>query len=326
MADATQTWTPLPLVKKTAAYLAEKGVPGARLDAEVLLASVLGLTRISLYAASERVLTEAEVDAYRAMVRRRANREPVGRILGCREFMGLEFRVTPEVLSPRPETEILVEQALRILCPERKGLPRAGAPTRMRPLGGFPEGVAEPDAPVYAAGPGRTVLDIGTGSGCIAVSVAVLAPGVEVVAGDISAAALNVARENAARHGVDGRIAFREGDLFSVCEPDETFDVIVSNPPYLVEGDEGIWPEVARYDPALALYGGADGLTVYRALAGSVERHLRPGGALLLEVGAGQAEAVTGILRDSTLLTGLETVPDHAGIDRVVMARMALPE
>lgn len=322
---AEQTWTPLPLVKKTAAYLAEKGVPGARLDAEVLLASVLGLSRITLYASSERVLSEAEVDAYRAMVRRRANREPVSRILGKREFMGLDFHVTPEVLSPRPETEILVEQALRILCPERKGLPRAGAPTRMRPLGGFPEGVAEPEAPTYAAEPERRVLDIGTGSGCIAVSLAVLAPGVRVVAGDVSAAALAVAEENAGRHGVGERIDFREGDLFSVCAAVEVFDVIVSNPPYLVEGDTDIWPEVARYDPPLALYGGADGLAVYRALAGSVERHLRPGGALLLEVGAGQADAVAGILREATLLTGIEAVPDHAGIDRVVMARMARP-
>lgn len=321
---AEQTWTPLDLVKKTAAYLAQKEVPGARLDAEVLLASVLGLSRISLYAASDRVLTEAEVDAYRAMVRRRANREPVSRILGKREFMGLDFRVTPDVLSPRPETEILVEKALRILCPDRKGLPRAGAPTRMRPLGGFPDGVAEPEAPVYAADPERTVLDIGTGSGCIAVSLAVLAPGVQVVASDISAAALAVAQDNASLHHVEGRIAFREGDLLTVCHPEEAFDVIASNPPYLVEGDSAIWPEVARYDPAVALYGGSDGLAAYRTLAESVERHLRPGGVLLLEVGAGQAEAVTAILRDTTLLTELETIPDHAGVDRVVVARMAV--
>lgn len=291
---AATPWHPVELIKTTAAYLEEKGVPSARLDAELLLAEVLGCRRIDLYVRFEQPLTPEEVDAYRDLVRRRAGREPVSRILGVREFMSHRFKVTPEVLSPRPETEILVEEALRLL-----------------------EAMGSAEEP-----PG--LLDLGTGSGCIAVSVAARRPEVQMVATDLSAPALLVARDNAHAAGVWQRIDFREGDLFDACWPDETFDMILCNPPYLAEGDPAIWPEVSRYDPPRALYGGETGLDFYPRLAVEGAERLRPGGCLLLEVGAGQAGTVMAMLNDVDALESVRSLTDHAGVERVVTARRTL--
>lgn len=453
-----RTWTPLELVKTTAEYLAGKGIPTPRLDAEVLMAKLLDCTRVQLYTQFDRPLAAADVDRYRGWIRRRLGREPVSRILGVREFMGIPITINEHVLSPRPETEILVEQALAILHPERRNRrrrselraeanPPAPAPqpalqhappatagdgwddearteaiqipealaavaaddeaTRefsradpnapdlldldapaprdperapTTPLaaddaswGALDDGadgwgddattetttvdetttVGEPRRPEYApdtdsrptipgaelvgtetcpsagsgfGGPLYKVLELGVGSGCIAVSIAKYAPRAHVVAGEVHAPALLVARHNAVANEVWERVDLREGDLFEVCWEEERFDLILSNPPYLVEGDPAIWPEVRDYDPPVSLYGGADGLDFYRRILGQAELWLKPGGHLLLEVGAGQAEPVLRMIREGTLLEEAETVPDHAGIDRVVMARMPVQD
>ncbi len=292
MAEAP--WTPLALVKTTAAYLAEKGADAPRLDAELLLAHVLGCSRIGLYAQFERPLVAEEVDAYRALVRRRAAREPVSRILGTREFMGIAFRVTPSVFSPRPETELLVEEAVRRLR-ERTG----------------PAGGQEAEPP--------RVLDLCTGSGCVAVSVAAHVPGARVVATEISPDAAAVARGNAERAGVAERVEVREGDLLAPLAPAARFDLVLANPPYLVEGDPAIWPEVRDYDPPVALYGGEDGLAVVRRIAAEAPPHLAPGGVVLCEVGAGQAGAAGSILAAGLGTEAWRALKDAAGIPRVVV-------
>jgi release factor glutamine methyltransferase len=352
-----KVWTPLPLVKTTADFLKQKGIPTPRLDAELLLCEALGCgNRVDLYTRFEQPLTEAELGAYRELVKRRAAREPVSRILGAREFMSITFKVTPAVLSPRPETEILVEEALKILSPEKgkktecqdfaenhaqvdvaeirdgEVYVEALPPVELESLAEEPGKYAEePVAPTSTGDEEKTVaaeevkkliFDLGTGSGCIAVSLAALYPGVRVVAGDVSEEALAVARENAETAGVAERVEFRCGDCFGVCRPGESFDLIVSNPPYLVEGDPEIWPEVRGFDPALALYGGKDGLDFYKRIASEAETWLNPRGVLLLEIGAGQSGAVMALLHDLTLLENIRCVRDYAGVERVVVAEM----
>lgn len=287
---SNEPWTPVPLIKTTAEYFASKGVPTPKLDAEILLRHVLGLkNRIELYTQFERPLTDAELSAYRELVRRRATREPVNRILGACEFMGLAFTITPAVLSPRPETEILVEQANKRL----------------------------------EANPAARVLDLGTGSGCIAIAIACMNREVAVTAVEVDPAALAVAQKNAEQHeAITERLAFREGDWFAALNDDERFDLILSNPPYIAEGDEAIWPEVKNFDPAGALYAGADGLDAYRRIAAEVTTWLNPGGAVLLEIGQGQENAVTALLQDAGM-TSTEVICDHAGIGRVVIATSA---
>ncbi len=353
-----KTWTPLPLLKTTAAFLEAKGVPTPRLDAEVLLCQVLGCaSRIELFTGFERPLLAAELGRYRELVRRRGRREPVSRILGEREFMGIPFKVTPTVFSPRPETEILVEEVVRRLTPpkpkrsaavyakfeaalQKQQEGPAAASVEAPPLperDEIPPAEADPvnlqaspppsPLPIPETRTEETsissprVLDLGTGSGCIAVAVAALCPRTRVVATDISPAALAVARDNAGAADVNARVEFREGDLFAACRAGETFNLVLSNPPYLVAGDEAIWPEVYDYDPPEALYGGADGLAFYRRLAPEVEKWLNPGGVLLLEVGAGQAAAVTALLRAQAGLEDIHALRDYLGVERVVVAR-----
>jgi len=293
----TQTWTPLPLIQTTAAFFAKKEIPTPRLDAEVLLCHVLGLSRrIELYTSFERPLTEGEVEGYRALVRRRVQREPVSHILGYREFMGIRFTVTRDVLAPRPETEILVEEAVRLL--QERGESADAASAR--------------------------VLDLGTGSGCIAVSLAALCPRAAVLATDLSPAALAVACGNAESAGVADRVAFGEGDLFAAIPTGQTFDLILSNPPYVADGDPGVWPEVRDYEPAMAVFCGADPYSFHRRIAAGVETWLNPGGWLLVEVGQGQAQGVEAIWAEETGLGEIRSLADHAGCGRVVVGRKSL--
>jgi len=277
--------SPLELVRLTAEYLKDKGVGSARLDAEVLLAHVLGVPRIQLYLQFDRPLAEVEVAAYREAVRRRARREPVAHITGVREFWSLVFAVDGRVLVPRPETEVLVE-AVR---------------SRM--------------------GAGGRLLDVGTGSGALAIALLTECPAWRAVATDISREALVVARENGARHGVDERLELRLGDLF---EPvaGEYFDLIVANLPYIPAGEiDALEPEVAAFDPRLALDGGTDGLAVIRRLVSAAPESLAPGGLLALEFGAGQEEAVSRLLEETRRYEDVELVADYAGHPRVAVAR-----
>lgn len=275
-----EVWTVLRLLQWTEGYLRERGVEEARLDAQLLLADVLKVDRVGLYLNYDRPLDGAELAPFREMVRRRARREPVQYILGKTEFWSLPIRVTPAVLIPRGDTEVLVEEAL-------KRAPQA-----------------------------KTVLDVGTGSGAIAVALAREIPGARCEGIDISSEALAIAAENARENGVADRIVFRRGDLAAL--PGMSWDLIVSNPPYIPHGDLAtLMPEVRDFEPRLALDGGPDGLAPYRHLGRQSREKLSPGGWLLVEVGIGQAEMVQKLLAEN----GLKEVfarADYAGIPRVV--------
>ena len=276
-----EVWTVLKLLRWTADYFAGRGIDSPRLDAELLLAETLGLDRVGLYLNFERPLQAEELAAYREKVRRRAGREPLAYVLGRTEFWSLPFKVTSAVLVPRPDTELLVEEAL-------KRLPAATA----------------------------RLLDVGTGSGALAIALAHERPGCTVTAIDVSPAALAVATENARANGVAERVAFIEADLAAL--PAGPFDLVVANPPYIPTGDlPALMPEVRDFEPQLALDGGGDGLDACRALARQAGTVLAPGGWLLVEIGIGQAEAVRGLLTAAGL-TDIFTARDLSGIERVV--------
>jgi release factor glutamine methyltransferase len=278
-----ETWTVLKVLQWTAGYLREKGIEGGRLDAELLLSDALSLDRVGLYLNYDRPLTTAELAFFRERVGRRARREPLQYIVGRVEFWSLPFVVNPAVLIPRPDTEILVEEALK----------RASAEA--------------------------TVLDVGTGSGAIAIALAHELPAADVHGVDISPAALEVAAENARLNGVGGRVRLAEADLARL--PEGPFDLIVSNPPYIPSGElAALMPEVRDFEPSLALDGGGDGLDSYRLLARQAPSRLRSGGWLLLETGAGQAPAVRKLLSEAGLLDVFSR-DDYAGIPRVVGGR-----
>jgi release factor glutamine methyltransferase len=288
-------------------YLETKGVESARLDAELMLAEVLGLSRIQLYTNHDRPLAPVEVAAFRELLRRRAGREPVAYILGRREFWSLDLEVDRRVLIPRPETELLVEQALRAL---RGQLSNGSRPS---------ERLAE-----RAVGANARVLDVGTGSGAIAVALAVESDSLELVATDCSHASLEIAPRNAERHGVAARIEFRQGDLFEPIDAGERFDLIVSNPPYCREDELAqMEPEVRSWEPSPALVSGDDGMITTRRMIEEAPSHLKSEGWLLVEVGT-QA----GDVREYFAACGwreVVTFKDLAGRDRVVAARPPLP-
>lgn len=285
MSTQQEKWNVLKILNWTKGYLAEKGVENSRLEAEWILCEALALDRMGLYLNFDRPLTEPELAACRGMIARRAKREPLQYILGSQEFMGLDFEVTPAVLIPRHDTEVLVTEAVN----------RGGA-----------------------AG---SILDIGAGSGCVAVAIAKALPEAKVSAVDISPEALAVARLNAEKHGAP--VQCFEGSLF---EPfaGRRFDMVVSNPPYIPKGElDTLQPEVRAFEPLSALDGGPDGLDFYRAIVTGAPGHLNPGGWLLFEVGAGQAPAVLDLLRSSGLSAECFSAKDPAGIERVVGGRLA---
>ena len=266
------------------------GVDGARLTAEALMALLLGMGRAGVYARLRDSLDAAKDEAYTGLVRRRANREPLQYITGRQEFCGLDFIVGPEVLVPRPETEMLVTEGSGLL---------AGA-----------------QAPVIA--------DIGTGSGCVAVSLAVRLPGAKVYAVDSSHAALVTAEKNSGMHGVTDRVRLLSGDIFSPMGAEGLaggLDLIVSNPPYIPSGDiQGLQQEVL-FEPRAALDGGLDGLDVFRRLIVEAPAYLKPGGWLLIEIGLGQSDAVRRIVDEAHGLELSGFKRDFSGIERVLVAR-----
>ena len=279
-------------IAAASARLARAGVESARLDAELLMAAAAGVSRATLIAGGAEI-DAAAAERFERMVARREAREPLAYIVGYREFFSLELAVRPGVLIPRPETETVVEAALELL--------------RRRPA--------------------ATVLDIGTGSGAIAIAIAVNAPSTRIAALDISKVSLEVASDNARRHRCANRIAFLHGDCFAALEgsapPFDPFDLIVSNPPYIAETEFAtLAPEVRDFEPRLALEGGRDGIDFYRRIAAGLARWLVPGGEVILEVGAGQAEAVEAMMRVAGCAASART-RDLAGVDRVVRARRA---
>lgn len=288
-ADAAQSWTILSLVLWSADYLASKGVESGRLDAEWLLASALGTERLQLYLKYDRPVGPEEREAFKRLLRRRACREPLQYILGRAAFRELELVADPRALIPRPETEVLVEEVL------------AWAKDRKSGLG--------------------TVMDIGTGTGAVSVSLAVEGVCERIVATDISEGALEVARLNAQRHGVEALLDFRRGSLFEIVDSGETFDVIVSNPPYVATGERAsLQPEIRDWEPSEALFAGDDGLDVIQPLIAEAPEHLIDGGLLALEVGLGQAERVTRQIDDSGRFERARVRRDLGGLPRIIMA------
>ncbi|MGH7480667.1 MAG: peptide chain release factor N(5)-glutamine methyltransferase, partial [Longimicrobiales bacterium] len=276
---ATAAHTPIELARLAAGRLADAGIENARLDAELLLAHVLGLRRLDLYLQFDRPLTEAEVALYRDATRRRLRREPLQYITGVAGFRELTLRVDGRVLIPRPETELLVGEVLR-------GAGERAASSEQRVANSEQRAANELRA-----------LDIGTGSGAVALSLAREGGFAHVVATDLSTDALELARENAAAAGLSEAVDFREGALWDTVRPGERFDVVASNPPYVADGDRSeLAPEVADWEPAAALFGGTDGLDVIRPVVTGAPARLRPDGLLALEVGAGQADAVAALL------------------------------
>jgi release factor glutamine methyltransferase len=314
-----KTWTVLEIIDWSRNYLAEKGFENARLETELLLGHALSLPRIELYLNFERRMSEGELARYKALLKRRLAGEPVQYVTGTAAFMFSEFEVNPAVLIPRPETEALTEVALRMIG-EATAVgsgdvsEAATQPSGLEPASGAPGSVREG---------GVGVADIGTGSGVIAVTIALKRPAAAVYATDSSAAALDVARRNARRAGVEERVTFLEGPLFEPLRDaglQGNLSMIVSNPPYVPSGEiDGLEPEVRDFEPRAALDGGPDGLDYLRKIAQDGPALLEPGGALVLEVGDGQARAVRELLEQS--LTDVEVLRDYAGRDRIVTGR-----
>jgi release factor glutamine methyltransferase len=315
-------WTIGRLLKWTADYLAQHGADSPRLDAEVLLAHARRCQRIDLYAAYDEEVDEAARATFRDLVRRRATGTPVAYLVGHREFYALDFEVTPDVLIPRPETELLVvalsdHVKQRLLC--------AGLPTPHKSGRHTGDGVArsgdrlqqEKDRPQQTI----AIADVGTGSGILAVCAAKYVGGARVTAIDVSPAALEVARRNAARHGVAERIEFVQSNLFANVLPDVCFDYIVSNPPYVTTAEMAELPgDVREHEPHVALDAGEEGTTVIAPLIKQAAERLYPGGVLLVEVSPMIAGRVEDLVRSQATFELGPTIRDPAGHARVVQA------
>ena len=274
--------TVLEVIQKSAEFLVKKGVEPPRLQTELLLAHVLRLPRMQLYLNFARELSDTELGTLRELVKRRGQREPLQHIIGSTSFCGLEFAANRHVLVPRPETELLAELGWQFLSTLNPPVLRSS-----------PSSVALRRVDTAEGGQPSTALDFGTGSGCIAVALAVKCPNARVVALDASADALAVAKENAGRNGVGDRIEFHCGNGFAALPADARFHLVVSNPPYIPSGEiASLQPEVRDFDPHGALDGGPDGLDFHRLLAAQAGPFLQPGGRIRLEFGDGQADAV----------------------------------
>ena len=283
----TEQWTIEKLITWTKQYFSARGIDTPRLDAEVLLSHILGKDRMYLYVHFDQPLGSEELAKFREAVKHRAQRRPVAYITAHKEFMGLDFFVSPAVLIPRPDTEILAEAVL--------------------------ERLTSSDAPARPS-----LLDIGTGSGALIISLLVKLPAATGTAVDISEAALGVAATNARIQKVDNRLTLLRSDLFSALE-EKRFAAIVSNPPYIPTMDvTGLAPEV-HCEPVIALDGGKDGLDYYRRLLVGCPQHLEAGGFMALEVGEGQAKHVAALAEKVDGLTVSEIRKDYAGIERVVI-------
>ncbi len=281
------TETALSLAQKAGSHLAGKGIEQARLESELLLAAVLGITRLELYLQHDRPINDTQLEQFRSHVRRRLKREPLQYILGRAPFRKLELVVDRRVLIPRPETEVLVDHVIRWLKQQDGS---------------------------------QLVLDIGTGSGAIALSLAQETDAM-IVASDASDDALAVARSNATRLGLSHRVEFRSGSLWQPFDDAQGFDVIVSNPPYVATDErESLQPEVRDWEPAEALFAGAQGLDLIECLIAGAPQRLRAGGLLALEVGSQQAATVSGWLEQDGRYTSIQNHKDLAGRERIVLA------
>ncbi|ULA59280.1 MAG: Release factor glutamine methyltransferase [Nitrospira sp.] len=276
------------LVRESESRLDAAGIDQPLLEAAWLVEHVLKLSPLMQRVNAERLISIAEWEQVRALVARRVAREPLQYLLGTQEFLGRDFDVTPSVLIPRPESALLVDEAVR-RCAQTSG---------------------------------ATIVDVGTGSGCLAVSLALAMPTARVLAIDASAEALVVARTNLAKHGLGARIACYHGDLLAPISKEGLtgqIQVVISNPPYIADEDVAtLQPEVRDFEPRLALVGGHDGMKVHRRLLEQAPAYLKPGGVLLMEVGLGQAAAVCRQAEEQGQLHTYAVLQDGGGIDRVV--------
>jgi len=279
-------------IYQAAQRLSVHGIGNARLDAEILLSHTFMRDRAWLIIHRDESLDESQWSLFEDAVNRRARREPLQYITGKQEFWGLDFSVTPDVLIPRPETELVVEAALKI---------------------------------IHTGGKRVTIVDLCAGSGCIAVSLAKETGAARIFATDKSDRALAVARENARKHDVSDRIRFLEGDLFGpLAELDlhGMVDIIVSNPPYVRSGDlSALQPEVKDFEPKLALIAGPKGTEIQQRIIGTAPEFLKKSGALIMEMGQGQSDALMGMVNDAGRYEIPEIMKDLAGIERVLVAR-----
>ncbi|MCB9840755.1 MAG: peptide chain release factor N(5)-glutamine methyltransferase [Phycisphaeraceae bacterium] len=385
---SNEPWTTRRLLAWMGEAFGKAGLESPRLQAEMLLAHVIGCQRLRLFMEAEREATSEERDRLRGLVARALRHEPIDYLVGERSFFGLLMKADARVLVPRPSTETLVEfvlqasrragesaedaegaeaarseelvqesepRAARIAgagevvfdLHDREGMSSLGAfkpsgeeleeedeaaleraPVKRTPAAAPPTQAASPGhrTPVNrrakAGGPAWRIADVCTGSGCIAIAIAKHLARARVVATDISGDALAVARDNAARHGVDGRIEFVRGDLLAALRGKGPFDVIVSNPPYIPDDEWADVPaNVKDYEPTIALRGGTDGLDFVRPLLADGAALLAPGGLLLVEVAASRAEEAAGLARANPMLEGVEVLRDCDALPRVVVAR-----
>jgi release factor glutamine methyltransferase len=272
-------------------HLQEKGIESPWVNAELLLRKTLDMGPVELYLHSNRALTKSQFASYKSLIGKRARGEPTQYILGRREFWSLDLKVAHGVFIPRPETELLVEEAVRIFRDER----------------------------LHAL----QCMEVGTGSGAIAIALAKELKRCSVVAGDVSWEAVHLARENARIHGVSGRIRFLVGDAFSAIKGGKRrFDLIISNPPYIASSRiETLSREIAEFEPRIALDGGPDGLEPLRKIVVGTELFLKDGGWLMLEVGEEQGGAVAEMIRNTGFFEPPLIIKDHSGLDRVIRAR-----
>jgi len=285
-------WTIIQLLNETQKYFEKKGIESPRLDAEILLAFALSKERIKLYIDFESPINDKELSTFRDLVKRRAKREPVAYIMGFKEFWSTNLKVTEDVLIPRPETELIVEQTLKLIKAN------------------------------YLKGHKIVAADIGTGSGAISIALAKEFSDISFFSVDISLKALKVAKQNIYLNGLESQVFAVCADSYYAFKEIEVFDFILSNPPYVLKSDiAGLQPEITDFEPYLALDGGADGLDFYRNSLSGLCRVLKPGGFAVFEIGEEQGKSVTGIFEESEAFAEVDVLKDYSGKDRLITAR-----
>jgi release factor glutamine methyltransferase len=285
------TWTIARVVEWTEDYFNRNNLSESRIDAELLLSHVLNCKRLDLYLKKDEEIGKRELAKFKQLIVERKNRKPVSYITGEREFMGLSFKVNSGTLIPRPETELLVEEAVKLIKKRKLSL----------------------------------VLEIGTGSGNIAVSIAKLAGGVKVFSSDASLDALRVAQGNADAHGVADRVVLKHGDLFEALRGEGlegAFDMIVSNPPYIADDEKAALAPELSFEPSAALFGGGDGLDFYRSIAGGAGNFLKQGGFLLFELNSNRSAGIQQITAEAGYKIE-KIIKDYSNLERVLTARSA---